>query len=85
MHFLLMYLPLKRQSRLQQTTFINIFFIIFQRKYDLMFQVNPLLGQEQNLAKIINVANISGFSVLNLKVNSMNELLKHIKNNDKNC
>ena len=26
------YKPLKHQSRLQQTTFINIFFIVFQRK-----------------------------------------------------
>ena len=36
--------PLKRKSRLQQTTFINIFSLFFREK-DLMFQVNPLLGR----------------------------------------
>ena len=30
--FLLKCFPLKRQSRLQQTAFINNFFIVFQRK-----------------------------------------------------
>ena len=41
--------PLKRQSRLQQTTLTNtfslFFFFFFQRKQDLIFHVNPLLGR----------------------------------------
>ena len=37
--------PLKRQSRLQQTTFINIFSFFFSEKIRLDFQVSPLLGR----------------------------------------